>query len=84
MGMAEPNKNKEYPDDPCGWLELDNGFMFFVDKEMCEKCMYSSNTYMCYFGWCDKFNKPINLVKYENGECIEQSKHNPQPNGNLQ
>ncbi len=38
MGMAEPNKNKEYPDDPCGWLELDNGFMFFVDKEMCEKC----------------------------------------------
>lgn len=38
MGMAEPNRDEEYPDDPCGWLELDNGFMFFVDKEMYEKC----------------------------------------------
>ena len=38
IGMAELSKDKEYPDDPCGWLELDNGFMFFVDKEMFEKC----------------------------------------------
>jgi hypothetical protein len=27
------------PDDwqPCGWLELDNGFMFFTDREMWER-----------------------------------------------
>lgn len=28
------------PDDPygaCGWLEIDNGFLFFLDKEMFEK-----------------------------------------------
>ncbi len=29
--------DKEYSNDPFGWLELDNGFMFFLDKEMYEK-----------------------------------------------
>jgi hypothetical protein len=23
----------------CGWLELDNGFMFFTDKEMFDKAV---------------------------------------------
>ena len=23
--------------DVCGWLELDNGFMFFIDEEMWEE-----------------------------------------------
>ena len=36
--MSRVNTDKEYPDDPCGWLELNNGFMFFTDKEMFEKC----------------------------------------------
>lgn len=27
----------EYPTRTCGWLELDNGFMFFTDREMWEQ-----------------------------------------------
>lgn len=29
--------SKEWDTDVCGWLELDNGFFFFTDKEMFEK-----------------------------------------------
>ena len=35
--MSRIGTNKEYFNDPFGWLELDNGFMFFLDKEMYEK-----------------------------------------------
>lgn len=30
-------KDNEYAQDYAGWLELDNGFMFFVNKEIFEK-----------------------------------------------
>jgi hypothetical protein len=29
--------HKEQYADTCGWLELDNGYFFFTDKEMYEK-----------------------------------------------
>ena len=35
--MSRIGTSKEYFNDPFGWLELDNGFMFFLDKEMYEK-----------------------------------------------
>jgi len=31
------NKDRTYPVETRGWLELDNGFMFFVDEEMWTK-----------------------------------------------
>lgn len=31
-------EGEEYATRICGWLELDNGFMFFKDKEMFEQC----------------------------------------------
>ncbi|KKS61783.1 MAG: hypothetical protein UV30_C0031G0001, partial [Candidatus Collierbacteria bacterium GW2011_GWF1_42_50] len=31
------NHPDEYNQDKVGWLELDNGFFFFVDKDMFEK-----------------------------------------------
>ena len=27
----------EYPTNVCGWLEIDNGFMFFTDEHMCDQ-----------------------------------------------
>lgn len=37
-GLADHfNKNAPYHRGTLGWLELDNGFMFFVDQEMFEK-----------------------------------------------
>lgn len=29
--------DSDYPDRTAGWLELDNGFFFFIDKEMADK-----------------------------------------------
>lgn len=31
------NKEQEFPITTCGWYELNNGFFFFLDKEMWEK-----------------------------------------------
>jgi len=42
-------------------------------KRMCESCKYSSKSCGSPFGgWCDKYNKPINRVGYENSECLEK------------
>jgi len=29
---------KEWDSETCGWLELDNGFMFFTDPQMWQRC----------------------------------------------
>lgn len=41
------NKEQEYPVTTCGWYELDNGFFFFLDKEMWEKTtkLFRDNEY---------------------------------------
>lgn len=44
MNLKEPTRlnsslllDEEYPSDVCGWLECDNGFFFFTDREMWER-----------------------------------------------
>lgn len=44
---------------------------------MCDKCKFSSKAFSSPFdgGWCEKYNKPIGKVKFDNAECFVNKNH---------
>ena len=41
---------------------------------MCDKCLHHEGMFPLGIGWCGKYHKPIDKVRFRKGECVEMSK----------